>query len=99
MRAALMNRILSLIFPDSTKLNLSTRAARQRQTLHVMLAYCGLGSLFTLIFMVILNRSAAWKNGSVGLFGMQERVRLLGGRMEIISSSGAGMRVLATLPC
>ena len=36
---------------------------------------------------------------SVGLSGMQERVRLLGGTLEVLSSPGAGTRVLATIPC
>jgi len=35
---------------------------------------------------------------SVGLSGMQERVRLLGGSVEIISTPGSGTRVLAQIP-
>ncbi len=35
---------------------------------------------------------------SVGLSGMQERVRLLGGSMEILSTPGTGTRVLARIP-
>ncbi len=36
---------------------------------------------------------------SIGLSGMHERVRLLGGSMEVTSSPGAGTRVLASIPC
>lgn len=36
--------------------------------------------------------------GSVGLLGMRERVKLLDGRMEIKSSTGAGTRVLVEVP-
>ncbi len=39
------------------------------------------------------------KPDSIGLSGMQERVRLLGGRMEVESNPGAGTRVLAWIPC
>jgi signal transduction histidine kinase len=35
---------------------------------------------------------------SVGLLGMQERARLLGGRLRIESSPGAGTRIAAELP-
>jgi PAS domain S-box-containing protein len=36
--------------------------------------------------------------GSLGLSGMQERARLLGGQVEIFSEKGGGTRVLATIP-
>ncbi len=36
---------------------------------------------------------------STGLSGMQERARLLGGSVEIISSPGSGTRILASIPC
>jgi signal transduction histidine kinase len=36
--------------------------------------------------------------GSVGLAGMQERAALLGGRLEVSSTPGAGSRVTAIVP-
>jgi signal transduction histidine kinase/sensor domain CHASE-containing protein len=35
---------------------------------------------------------------SLGLLGMQERLELLGGRLEIVSRSGGGTRLVATVP-
>jgi len=42
--------------------------------------------------------AAARRSGRLGLTGVIERVRLLGGDIEIQSSPGCGTRVLATLP-
>ena len=36
--------------------------------------------------------------GSVGLAGMQERVALLGGRLEIDSQAGEGSRIVVIVP-
>jgi len=36
--------------------------------------------------------------GRVGLLGIRERVRLMGGRMDIVSSPGRGSRITLTLP-
>ena len=41
---------------------------------------------------------AAREKNRLGLFGIQERVELLGGSLEIISSPGAGTRLFVTLP-
>jgi PAS domain S-box-containing protein len=49
-------------------------------------------------FDVLAARSRAVGGGSLGLLGMQERVRLCGGSLEITSSPGAGAIVLATIP-
>jgi PAS domain S-box-containing protein len=49
-------------------------------------------------FDVVAARSRAIGGGSLGLLGMQERVRLCGGSLEITSSLDAGARVLATIP-
>jgi signal transduction histidine kinase len=42
------------------------------------------------------NRAAG--GGSLGLLGMQERVRLCGGRLDITSAPNAGAKLLATIP-
>ena len=49
-------------------------------------------------FDVVAARSRAVGGGSLGLLGMQERVRLCGGSLEITSSPSAGTKVLATIP-
>ena len=41
---------------------------------------------------------AAREKNRLGLFGIQERVELLGGSLEIISSPGAGTRLFVTMP-
>ena len=38
------------------------------------------------------------RNGSCGLVGMQERVRLLHGRLNLTSQTGAGTRVCVEFP-
>ena len=47
---------------------------------------------------VSTNRWSLTSGFFVGLVGMQERVTLLGGRLHIESSPGAGTRVAVTLP-
>jgi PAS domain S-box-containing protein len=49
-------------------------------------------------FDVGAAQSRAVGGGSLGLLGMQERVRLCGGKMEISSSANSGTNVLATIP-
>jgi len=49
-------------------------------------------------FDVVAAQSRAATGGSLGLLGMNERVRLCGGSLELASSPGAGARVLATIP-
>jgi PAS domain S-box-containing protein len=49
-------------------------------------------------FDVAAAHSRAAGGGSLGLLGMQERVRLCGGNLEITSSPGAGAKLLATIP-
>jgi signal transduction histidine kinase len=38
-------------------------------------------------------------SASVGIIGMQERINLLGGAMQIQSEPGAGTRLFAKIPC
>ena len=49
-------------------------------------------------FDVVATQSRAAGGASLGLLGMQERVRLCGGSLEIKSSPGAGAEVVATIP-
>lgn len=44
-------------------------------------------------------QARAHGGGSIGLLGMEERVRLVGGQMSIVSSSEAGTTVFARFPC
>ena len=44
------------------------------------------------------ERAAGQDEGHLGLLGMEERARLLGGRLEVRSSPGQGTTVEATLP-
>jgi PAS domain S-box-containing protein len=48
------------------------------------------------------NPAAAWQRavggGSLGLLGMEERVSLLGGKLEVRSSPGSGTEILARFP-
>ncbi|GBD11858.1 Signal transduction histidine-protein kinase/phosphatase DegS [bacterium HR23] len=49
-------------------------------------------------FEVARVLSPASRSTSVGLLGMQERVTLLGGRLEVDSAPGQGTRLRATIP-
>ncbi|NMG45127.1 PAS domain S-box protein [Aromatoleum toluvorans] len=49
-------------------------------------------------FDVQTARGLAAKGGSVGLLGMQERVMLVGGRLEISAEPGAGTEIRAAFP-
>ena len=49
-------------------------------------------------FDVAAAQNRAVTGASLGLLGMQERVRLCQGKLEIISSPGCGTKVLATIP-
>lgn len=49
-------------------------------------------------FDVLAARERAGKGGSLGLLSMEERAQLLGGRLEIASSSGRGTEVTAWFP-
>jgi PAS domain S-box-containing protein len=49
-------------------------------------------------FDVAAAQSRAAGGGSLGLLGMQERVRLCGGTLEVSSSAGSGTSVLAAVP-
>ena len=49
-------------------------------------------------FDVVAAQNRAAGGGSLGLLGMQERVRLCGGRLDITSSPAAGAKLLATIP-
>jgi PAS domain S-box-containing protein len=49
-------------------------------------------------FDVVAAQNRAAGGASLGLLGMQERVRLCGGSLEIKSSPGAGAKVVATIP-
>jgi signal transduction histidine kinase len=49
-------------------------------------------------FDVAAAREKAVRGGSLGLLGMQERVLLMGGRMDIQSARGQGTRLVACLP-
>jgi glucose-6-phosphate-specific signal transduction histidine kinase len=45
-----------------------------------------------------LAPTATGKPGSFGLIGIEERVKILGGAVEISGSPGAGTRVAVTVP-
>jgi two-component system sensor histidine kinase UhpB len=49
-------------------------------------------------FDVAAARQRAVRGASLGLLGMQERVALLGGRMEIDSAPGRGTEIRVRLP-
>jgi signal transduction histidine kinase len=49
-------------------------------------------------FDVAAARQRAARGGSLGLLGMQERVLLMGGRIDIQSTRGKGTRLVACLP-
>jgi signal transduction histidine kinase len=44
------------------------------------------------------NISAGERNGALGLLGMRERLSLIGGELEIETSSGAGTTIFARIP-
>jgi signal transduction histidine kinase len=60
----------------------------------VRLAICDDGAGFDVAQTVV----AAARRGRLGLVGMSERVRLLGGTFSLVSAHGAGTQVCVTLP-
>ena len=49
-------------------------------------------------FSVEAARRRATGGGSLGVLGMEERMRLVGGQLEIHSAPGKGTEVIATVP-
>jgi signal transduction histidine kinase len=75
---------------NATAVDVVVRAGDEGLTLRVVDNGCG--------FDVGATASAAARRGRLGLVGMNERVRLLGGVFSLDSAPGAGTTVAASIP-
>jgi len=83
---------LTNVMRHSHAQNVNIKLEKINQDLHLTVRDDGLG------YEVEAAYQRAWNGNSLGLVGMQERVMLAGGRMEIESMKGQGTTIHASFP-
>jgi two-component system sensor histidine kinase UhpB len=82
-----------------------TNVARHAAARHVWIQLSQTGHALELVvrddgvgFDVVATQEQAARRGSLGLLGMAERVKLLGGSLHVESEPGAGAHIRASFP-